>query len=70
MSELKTKHQNILKKKLFLNEKERTGELGHLDVKKIKNIKGQDPKKKKYLAALLDDATRITYYEKLKEMEN
>ena len=46
-------------------EKERAGELGHLDVKKIKNIKGQDPKKKKYLAALLDDATRITYCEKL-----
>lgn len=46
-------------------EKERAGELGHLDTRKVKNIKGQNPKKKKYLATLLDDATRITYCEKL-----
>jgi hypothetical protein len=55
----------IKTEKIIRYEKERAGELGHLDVKKIKNIKGQDPKKKKYLAALLDDATRITYCEKL-----
>lgn len=65
---------NILKRYPFFKinaqeiiryEKERAGELGHIDVKKIKNIKGQNPKKKKYLVALLDDATRITYCEKL-----
>lgn len=44
-------------------EKERAGELGHIDIKKIKNIKGQNPKKKKYLAVLLDDTTRIAYCE-------
>lgn len=55
----------INKEEIIRYEKERAGELGHLDVKKVKNIKGQNPKKKKYLAALLDDATRITYCEKL-----
>jgi len=55
----------IKTEEIICYEKERAGELGHLDVKKIKNIKGQDPKEKKYLAALLDDATRITYCEKL-----
>lgn len=44
-------------------EKENPGELGHIDVKKCKNVKWQDPKKKKYHAALNDDCTRITYCE-------
>jgi len=48
-------------------EKERAGELGHIDVKKIKNIKGQNKKKKKYLAGLEDDATRICYVGKLSD---
>ena len=48
-------------------EKERAGELGHVDVKKLKNIKGQNRKKKKYLAGLEDDATRICYVEKLSD---
>ena len=42
-------------------EKQYAGELGHIDVHKAKNIKGQDPKKKKYVATLIDDATRIAY---------
>lgn len=42
-------------------EKEYAGELGHIDVHKIKNIKWENPKKKKYLATLVDDATRISY---------
>lgn len=46
-------------------EKEYPGDLGHIDVKKIPNIKGQDPKKKQYKAALMDDCTRITYTERL-----
>ena len=46
-------------------EKEYPGELGHIDVKKIPNIKDQDPKKKQYKAALIDDCTRIAYTERL-----
>ena len=44
-------------------EKENPGELGHMDLKKTKNIKGKDPKKKKYFSQLMDDCTRITYVE-------
>lgn len=44
-------------------EKELPGQLGHIDTKKLKNIKGTDPKKKKYQFALVDDATRIPYVE-------
>ena len=58
----KTKSEEITR-----YEKERAGELGHIDVKKVKNIKGQDRKKKKYLAGLEDDATRICYTEKLSD---
>ena len=46
-------------------EKKQPGELGHIDVKKIPNIKGQDPKNKQYKAALIDDCTRIAYTERL-----
>lgn len=46
-------------------EKKYAWELGHIDVHKLKNIKWQDPKKKKYLATLVDDATRISYSQKL-----
>lgn len=42
-------------------EKEHAWDLGHIDVHKTKNIKWQDPKKKKYIATLEDDATRISY---------
>ncbi|PIQ41903.1 hypothetical protein COW06_01495 [Candidatus Gracilibacteria bacterium CG12_big_fil_rev_8_21_14_0_65_38_15] len=46
-------------------EKEMAGEMVHIDVHKQKNIKGENPKKKKYWAGLIDDATRITYAEVL-----
>lgn len=46
-------------------EKKQPGELGHIDVKKIPNIEGQDSKKKYYKAALMDDCTRITYEERI-----
>lgn len=46
-------------------EKKAPGELGHIDMKKLPNIKGENPKKKFYEAALLDDCTRITYRERL-----
>jgi transposase InsO family protein len=46
-------------------EKAMAGELVHIDVHKQKNIKWEDPKKKKYWAGVIDDATRITYAEVL-----
>ena len=46
-------------------EKEMAGELAHIDVHKQKNIKWENPKKKKYWAGVIDDATRITYAEVL-----
>jgi transposase InsO family protein len=48
-------------------EKEMAGELVHIDVHKQKNIKGENPKKKKYWAWLIDDATRLTYVEVLSD---
>lgn len=44
-------------------EKKMAWELVHIDIHKIKNIKGQNPKKKKYLAGIIDDATRLEYSE-------
>jgi IS30 family transposase len=35
----------------------------HIDVHSLRNIRGEDPKKKKYLAGIIDDATRIVYAE-------
>lgn len=57
----------IKSEEIIRYEKEDAGEMGHIDVKKLKNIKGQDKKKKKYLAGLEDDATRITYVEKISD---
>lgn len=48
-------------------EKDLPGELGHIDIKKLKNIKGEDPQKKKYQYALTDDCTRIPYVEILSD---
>ena len=53
------------KEKVIRYEKAIPGELGHIDVHKLKNVKGQNPKEKKYLAALEDDCTRIVYAERL-----
>ena len=38
-------------------------ELVHIDLHKRKNIKWENPKKKKYVAWVIDDATRINYCE-------
>lgn len=46
-------------------EKEHAWELVHIDVKKLKNIKWQNPKKKRYLAWVIDDCTRVNYTEVL-----
>jgi transposase InsO family protein len=53
------------RRKIIRYEKQSPGELGHIDVHKLKNIKGQNPKEKYYLAALEDDCTRITYSERI-----
>jgi transposase InsO family protein len=44
-------------------EKKMAWELVHIDLHKRKNIKWEDPKKKKYVAWVIDDATRINYCE-------
>lgn len=46
-------------------EKEMAGEMVHIDVHKMKNIKWEHPDKKKYWAGIIDDATRIAYVEVL-----
>lgn len=48
-------------------EKEMAWELVHIDLHKRKNIKWENPKKKKYVAWLIDDATRIEYAEILSD---
>jgi len=42
-------------------EKEMAWELVHIDLHKRKNIKWENPKKKKYMAWIIDDATRLQY---------
>lgn len=44
-------------------EKKMAWELVHIDLHKRKNIKWENPKKKKYVAGVIDDATRINYCE-------
>lgn len=44
-------------------EKENAWELVHIDVHKLKNVQGQNPKIKKYQAWIIDDCTRIGYSE-------
>ena len=46
-------------------EKSMAGEMVHIDVHKMKNIKWENPNKKKYWAWVIDDATRIVYVEVL-----
>jgi transposase InsO family protein/transposase-like protein len=51
------------KEEVIRYEKENPGDMAHADVKKLSNVKGEDPKKKKYLAVIEDDATRLVYAE-------
>ncbi len=44
-------------------EKEMAWELVHIDLHKRKNIKWENPRKKKYVAWVIDDATRMNYSE-------
>jgi len=62
------KEKKILKRifreaNIIRYEKKNPWELAHIDVHKLKNIKWQDSKKKKYLAWIIDDATRLEYTE-------
>lgn len=41
------------------------GDLGHIDIKKLPNIKGENAKDKRYKIALLDDHTRLCYEERI-----
>jgi len=50
---------------IFRYEKEMAWELVHIDLHKRKNIKWENSKKKKYMASVIDDATRINYSEVL-----
>ena len=49
------------KPKIIRYEKQIPGELVHIDVKKLQNVKGEDAKKKKYEAAIIDDCTRLSF---------
>ena len=40
-------------------------EMVYIDVHKRKNIKWENPNKKKYMASIIDDATRMCYIETL-----
>jgi len=51
--------------KIIRYEKDMAWELVHIDLHKRRNIKWEDPKKKKYMASIIDDATRIDYSEVL-----
>lgn len=66
---VKTEHKLLKKLKreseIVRYEKTMAGELVHIDMHKQKNIKWENPNKKKYWAWVIDDATRITYAEVL-----
>jgi len=46
-------------------EHDNPGDLGHIDIKKLPNIKGENAKDKRYKIALLDDHTRLCYEERI-----
>jgi hypothetical protein len=48
-------------------EMEMAWELVHIDLHKTKNIKWENPKKKKYMVWIIDDATRLQYWEVLSD---
>lgn len=57
--------KKINRNKIIRYEKEMAWELVHIDVHKRKNITWENPNKKKYIASIIDDATRINYSEVL-----
>ena len=69
MKQIFKKEKKIQKKlnrdKILRYEKEMAWEMVHIDVHKRKNIKWENPNKKKYMASIIDDATRMSYTETL-----
>ena len=64
------KEKKLIKKlkrvsEIIRYEKEMAWELVHIDLHKRKNIKWENPKNKKYMAWIIDDATRLKYWEEL-----
>ncbi|MBS3813437.1 DDE-type integrase/transposase/recombinase, partial [Candidatus Bipolaricaulota bacterium] len=59
------KYEKEDKEEVERYEKDKPGELAHIDIKKLPNVEGEDPSKKKYQHALTDDCTRIPYVEVL-----
>ena len=53
------------KSEIIRYEKEMAWELVHIDIHKRKNIKWENPKIKRYIAWIIDDATRLKYWEEL-----
>ncbi|MDQ6989869.1 MAG: DDE-type integrase/transposase/recombinase, partial [Mariprofundaceae bacterium] len=54
-----------VREKAMRYEHQNPGDLGHIDIKKLPNIKGEDAKDKRYKIALLDDHTRLCYEERI-----
>ena len=66
------KEKKLIKKlkresEIIRYEKEMAWELVHIDLHKRKNIKWENPRKKKYMAWVIDDATRLQYWEVLSD---
>lgn len=55
--------ERTIKEEVVRYEKKTPGELGHMDTKKLPNVKREDAKGKRYEIVLLDDATRLSYRE-------
>jgi transposase InsO family protein len=64
------KYEKVDKEEAERYEKENPGELAHIDIKKLPNVEGEDPSKKKYQHALTDDCTRIPYVEVLPDKKS
>lgn len=58
-------YRRLDRERIIRYEKEKAWELVHIDLHKRKNVKWENPKKKKYMASVIDDATRIDYSEVL-----
>jgi transposase InsO family protein len=66
---LKPVKPRTLKPPVLRYEKAAPGDLAHIDLKKLPNVKGQNPKEKYYLAGVLDDYSRLVYQEKLPDKQ-
>ena len=53
--------KRVAKEEVVRYEKKTPGVLGHMDMKKLPNVKGENAKGKRYEIALLDDAARVVF---------